>query len=324
MSKLSSKTALYIFIFLVCFAVAMATWWVILMAKLVSQTVDVATLLGASQEFINQLEEERIARQIMLGMEGTVFLMSVLLGVWLIYRSLVKAEQFTHRQQNFLMSVTHELKTPLASIKLYLESIESEKIPAEKKTAIIPRMKQDVYRLECLIGYIIDAARFEKHDYKIKHETINLSQLIDNIIDSFEQAATTIPLSVKSDIKPDLHIRGDTIALSRAIGAILENMNKYHDGHKIEVAVHMREAGDKNIVLSLADAGIGLEKSDLKKIFERFYRVGNELTRSTAGTGLGLYLCYEIIKMHGGEINAKSDGSGKGAEFVITLPCEVI
>ncbi len=315
--QLSSKSALIWFLFMVLVAVALAVWWIIFMAQLVDEKVEIAQQMGASREMLEQIQAQEVRRQVMLGMEGVFLILLILTGGWLIYRALVKTEELKFHQQNFLMAVTHELKTPLASIKLYLDTLQSPKIDASKKETIVPKMQDDVVRLEHLVQNILDAGRFERSGYQLRKSDLDLSALVQDRVDAIRKVHTPIPKNVKASIQPEIPFYGDGVALGRAIDAILENSLKYHDGN-VDIAVDLVNSGGR-IVLSVRDKGIGFDRKDAKAIFERFYRVGDEMTRRQAGTGLGLYLCREIIRAHGGRVDAESDGPGKGATFTIRL-----
>jgi len=318
---LSQKSALVIFVILMVFIIGQGTWWVVFMAQLADEKVDIAMQLGGDPAFVEQMHEQEIARQVMLGLEGSVFLIVLLIGIWLIYRALVKTEQLKKHQQNFLMAVTHELKTPLASMQVYLDSLQSEKIPEEKKQAIVPRMKNDVLRLERMVEDILEAGRIGRSAYHIKRERVNLSELVDRAADQAQQTVATVPIELTREVQKDVCMDADPIVLRRALDAVLDNALKYHDGTRISIDVRLSAENGK-AEITIADRGVGLERQECEAVFDRFYRVGNELTRTTQGTGLGLYLCREMIRGHGGEVTARSDGLHKGTRFTITLPLE--
>jgi len=316
--NLTPKTALIIFISVVVVLFAQAVWWVAFMAQLTDEKVEMATELGADQQYIAEIQKQETKRQIMLGSEGLFFLTLVLIGAWLIYRSLVKAEELKFHQQNFLMAVTHELKTPMASIKIYLGSLESPRITDEKKLEIIPRVKDDLARLEKLVDNILDAGRFERAGFHLDRADFNLTTLVNKLLDDLDMVATIVPLDLKRKIDTDIIFDGDPKALGRAIGGILENSLKYNEKEKIVLNIALKKHG-KLIELTITDNGMGFDTNDASAIFNRFYRLGAELSRSKPGSGLGLYLAREIVKAHGGKIAAHSDGPGKGATFTITL-----
>jgi len=318
--RLSQRTALWIFILLVIFILAQAVWWIVFMAELIDEKVEMAQELGGSPEFVENMHQQEIGRQIMIGLEGVVFLVFLLAGVWLIYRSLVRTQQLKRHEQNFLMAVTHELKTPLASLKLYLDSLQSPKIADEKKREVIPRMKQDVNRLERLVEDILQAGRFDRASFQLQKEPLDISALVQAVVDERRSLPSDIPVRTKAEVQPGLMIFGDPAALRRAVDAVLDNAVKYTaDSESIDVTVKLTGgAGQARLVV--ADNGIGLQRGELSRVFDRFYRVGSEMARATRGSGLGLYLCREMVRMHGGEVVARSEGLGRGAEFEITLP----
>jgi signal transduction histidine kinase len=317
-SGLSPRTALIVFVVLVAAMLAQAVWWIVFMARLVDEKVSMAYELGATPDIVEQMQDQEISRQIMLGLEGVFFLIIIIIGAWLMYRALTRATQLKFHQQNFLMAVTHELKTPLASIRIYLDSLASEKVSHETKQTVFPRMKEDIDRLEKLVERILDAGRFERSGYHLHRETFSLSQLVSRRIEALKRVPVDLPIDISSTLEPDIEYFGDRVALSRAIDAIMENSLKYHDSQAIKIDINLTQS-DTTVTLIVTDHGIGLSGSDRRDVFERFYRVGNELTRQTSGTGLGLYLCREIVRAHGGDIHARSGGAGAGAEFTITL-----
>ncbi len=316
--NLSPRKAFTLFMVMVVFLLAQAVWWVVLMARLVAENARVATELGGSAEFIEQIHRQAIQRQVMVGLEGSFFIIIFALGIWLMYRALVRTEELTFHQQNFLMAVTHELKTPLASMRIYLDTLQSTKISPEKKQEIIPRLKDDANRLEKLVHNILEAGKFERHGYHLNPEQFNLSALVRERAQALDRAPLDVPKKIEIDIQDGLEIKGDEPALGRALDAILENSLRYHDGNQVVVSVKLRSENGKAMI-EIGDRGIGIEKKDLARVFDRFYRVGDEMTRTASGTGLGLYLCREIIRAHGGTVRAESDGPGQGSRFTVTL-----
>lgn len=321
-SSLSPRTAFITFVVMVVFVVALAAWWVVLMARLADEKVDIAEQLGANQEFVEQLHQEEITRQIMLGSEGSVFLLTVLLGIWLIYRALHQTEVLRRRQENFLMAVTHELKTPLASMSVYLDTLQSDKIPSAKKQAVVPRLQQDLRRLERLVEDILEAGRFETGEFKPNRQRVDLGALLNSSAERLiDYAGTAAAVKLKREIESEVWVNVDTPIISRAIGAVLDNAVKYSGRSDAEIRISLRRHQHR-AVISIRDNGAGIAQNELESIFDRFYRIGHELTRAKGGTGLGLYLSREMIRAHGGNVVARSLGPGHGAEFVITLPLD--
>jgi len=318
-SRLSQRAALWIFVLLVAFILAQAVWWIMFMAQLIDEKVDMAQELGASPEYVENMHRQEVGRQIMIGFEGIFFLILLLIGVWLIYRSLVHTQQLKRHEQNFLMAVTHELKTPLASLLLYLEALQSTKIAEEKKREVIPRMKQDLHRLQRLVEDILQAGRFDRASFRLQEEEIDFSALVGAVVAERRALPTDKSLHIEANLQPGVTVYGDSIALRRAVDAILDNAIKYSVDRSAEVAVRLT-ARDGKARLAVTDQGIGLERSELTRVFDRFYRVESEVTRASRGSGLGLYLCREMVRLHGGEVRAKSEGPERGSEFEILLP----
>lgn len=318
---LTPRTALVLFIILAAVVLAQAVWWIVFMAQLVDEKVDMAAELGADADYVEQIHREEVRRQTMLGMEGIFFLVLMLFGAWLIYRTLVRAEELKFHQQNFLMAVTHELKTPLASMEIYLDSMKSEKIPVEKKVEIIPRMQDDLRRLEKLVENILDAGRFERSGYQLNRSRLNFAQLVGHALDDLAALPTEVPVEIVRNLPTTTTVDADPTALRRALDAILENSLRYNDNATARLEVSLSCLGNR-CRLEIRDNGVGLSREESSQVFNRFYRAGRELNRTRPGSGLGLFLAREIIRAHGGEITASSDGPGQGAVFSITLNTE--
>jgi signal transduction histidine kinase len=319
---ISPRTALWLFVSVTVVLATQAVWWIAFMARLTDEKVELAGELGAGEEFLQVLQEQEISRQIMLGLEGIFFLLLVGVGAWIIYRALVNAEKLKFHQQNFLMAVTHELKTPLASMKIYLDSLGSERISTERKAQIIPRMRDDIGRLDKLVQNILDAGRFERDGYRLDRSQFDLVRLIKETIEHFQKEPHKITLEIRRSLPEQLQFEGDPIAFRRALGTVIENCIKYNDNNPVQIDITATKDVD-DIKITISDNGIGLDPSDQRQIFERFYRAGEELTRNRPGSGLGLYLCREIIRAHGGTIFARSDGVGHGTTFTITIRSDI-
>ncbi len=318
MKRLTPRTALVLFLGLVVVALAQAVWWIVLMARLTDEQVEMARELGATDAFIETVHQEEISRQIMVGTEGLFFLVVIIFGAWLIYRALVRTEELKFHHDNFMMSVTHELRTPLASLRVYLDTLQSPKIPAEKKERVLPRMREDADRLERLVDNILQAGRFERGEASFVMRTVDFSSLVTDSLERLERFASDTERTINHSLESDVMLEADAEALRRAVDVLLENSLKYHDGGRIVVDVTLESKGS-DVFLTVSDQGKGLLRKDVDRVFDRFYRVDNELSRNTPGSGLGLYLCREIIRNHGGDVTAESEGIDKGTTFAVRL-----
>ena len=247
--------------------------------------------------------------------EATIFISSLIFGIWLINRGHkieVSAEQQT---RNFLLSITHELKTPLASIKLTLETMLKRDLKKESRDTLSGNAVKEIDRLNNLVNDLLLAAKVETF-YQPHKENFDVEELLSDIIHDFEDRHEDLKVDF---IKPDkaIFMLGEKQGLASAFENLLENARKYSfDNVKINV---MLAAKDNKVFVSVADSGIGIVDADKKKVFEKFYRVGSEDTRKAKGTGLGLYIVNEVVKAHNGKI-AISDNQPKGTVFKIILP----
>ena len=247
--------------------------------------------------------------------EASIFISSLIFGIWLINRGHkieVSAEQQT---RNFLLSITHELKTPLASIKLTLETMLKRDLKKESRDTLSGNAVKEIDRLNNLVNDLLLAAKVETF-YQPHKENFDVEELLSDIIHDFEDRHEDIKVDFT---KPDkaIFMLGEKQGLASAFENLLENARKYSfDNVKINVIL---AAKDNKVFVSVADSGIGIVDADKKKVFEKFYRVGSEDTRKAKGTGLGLYIVNEVVKAHNGKI-AISDNQPKGTVFKIILP----
>ena len=316
--QLKPRAAFLVFNFLVIFLMANSIWWFILMERVTDEKIQMSQELGASAEVIEQIYEQESSRRRMIILEGVVFFLFLLAGLWMIYRTLVKQRELRQQQENFMMAITHELKTPLASINLYVDSLLSPEIAEQEKLKILPKIKHDVYRLKRQIENVLEVARHHGLTEKSSYESFNLSQLLDQRLDALKKFYSNVNYRLKADIEEKVRIYGDRRALGKAIDLILENSLVHNEGREIEITVGL-SLSNNIIYLNIGDNGCGVDKEEISKIFDQFYRAGPELTRPSYGTGLGLYIAREIINSHGGTISVISEGPSRGIAFTVKL-----
>ena len=286
------------------------------MEQLVQEKISLAEQLGASSELIENIDKEEKARQTMVILEGTVFFLILVGGLALVYRALLQQQQLRKQQENFMMAVTHELKTPLASMSVYLDGLKSPDISEQVKQTLIPKIKSDVFRLQRLIENVLEAARTQHPANRTEFQLLNFSELVSERLNAMSKFTFDTECKFRSEIEPNIMFNGDRRNLGKAIDAILENSIIHNKGQAIEVTVILKII-EEHITLRISDNGQGIPKNELAHIFEQFYRVGSELTRSAQGTGLGLYICREIVEAHSGTVHAVSDGISQGVAFII-------
>lgn len=254
-------------------------------------------------------------RVFMIMSEGFVFFTILLIGLWKVRSSIKKELKYSVRQNNFLLSVTHELKTPLAANKLYLQTILKRELETQKRNELIQKAVSENLRLEVMVDNILNASRIENNAIHIHKEEIDLSQLLNEIAARFNKIIQKEV--IKSDIEPGISIQGDKFMIETSVNNLLENAIKYA-GIEESIYLYLKETEEDEVIFGVKDQGLGVPLNYQKEIFEKFVRNENEETRSQKGTGLGLFITAEFIKIHGGEISYK-DNSPAGANFEIIL-----
>lgn len=246
--------------------------------------------------------------------EGTTFLIVILIGAVVVYTSFMRRIRLSKQQNNFMLAVTHELKSPIAAMKLNLQTLERHQLDEEKKQQLLQRCIKESNRLNDLCNNMLFASQLEGRQYKAVREEFDLSALADYVAGDY---SGRYPRKFIREIEPECKMTGDRVMLQMAINNILENAVKYTPEDKpITVRLSTR---DNNAILQIADQGVGIADGEKKKIFNKFYRVGNEESRKSKGTGLGLYLTNKIILQHKGRITVKNN-TPTGSIFEICLP----
>ena len=270
-------------------------------------------------EVTGEIDKEARRHIVMFVSEGGFFMLVILLGAYMIYRTLRRSEELKYRQQNFIQAVTHEFRTPLTSLRLYLETLQSGKLDAPKTAEIYPKMLDDCDRLDRMIGNVLQASLYNQQEYKLNLAETDLSVDLEEYLAGMGAQIKRNHGDIRKEVEPGIRVRTDYQALDRAVTALVDNALKYSGPSDKRITVSLKRKGGQ-AELTVADNGIGIPRSEQEKIFERFYRSGNEQTRNVRGTGLGLYLVRQIVEAHGGEVAVVSGGENEGSVFTITLP----
>jgi len=250
--------------------------------------------------------------------EALAFAIILVIGIWLINKRYNQQVNTAQLSRNFLLSITHELKSPIASIQLVLETLKKRQLNEEQIKKLSQNALQDTNRLNTLVNDLLLAAKVETA-YQPHIETISLSNLLPELIAKLQHRYPTANFDFRQS-KDDIEIAGDLTGITSVAMNLLENAVKYSHQTKPVITTSLREI-NKKISIQFSDNGIGISDKEKNKVFERFYRIGNEDTRQTKGTGLGLYIVDQIIKAHQGSISV-SDNSPQGSIFTISLPKE--
>jgi len=252
-------------------------------------------------------------KKMILG-EGMVFGISLILGLWFIQNAYIKEVENTGKQKNFLLSVTHELRSPIASINLITQTLLKRKLDTEKTTDLHESILSESTRLEKLINNLLLTTRIN-NAYNYNFETIHVNEVVNEVIkkSTFQNPEAVIHTNLA---KEDLTIMADKEAFISIINNMVENSIKYSP-KPAQIALTIKDS-QKNITIEVADQGIGIPDNEKSKVSEQFYRIGNEETRETKGTGLGLYIVDKITKAHNGTMEIQNN-TPKGSKFIITL-----
>lgn len=321
--KLRRATILY-WTLLIYIIVALVWWFITLekqndeMKRLQASQM-VATVDSASNPEIFNAAVQKISRDYKgnrtkyIG-EGSIFLLLILVGAAFVYRSVRRQFYIQLQQQNFMMAVTHELKTPISVIRLNLETMQKYSLDAEWQKKLLGVMLKETLRLNFLTNNILIASQLEGGGYQFSKEELDLSDLLKDCIHDFR---TRFPeKEFRSQIEQGVDIKGDALLLQMMINNLLENAVKYSP-KETPVSAYLKKESE-TIKLSVIDEGPGIADEEKKNIFSKFYRIGNEATRKTQGTGLGLYLCSKIARDHNADISV-TNNTPSGSNFAVTF-----
>ncbi len=246
--------------------------------------------------------------------EGGVFLLLLFLGIWWIKKNVWQDLKRAQKEKNFLLAVTHELKTPIAAIRLNTQTLKNRKLSEEQSQDLCADIITESNRLETLVNNILLATQFEQNTVLGNWQKTDLSAIVEAQIKRFQQLFPE--RTVNSTIHSNIFLQAEENMLVSLLFNLLENANKYSP---VSEPISVLLKGSEHIVLlEISDFGIGIPNEERKSIFEKFHRVGNEETRSQKGTGLGLYIVKEICKAHKAEITI-NDNSPCGSRFQITF-----
>ncbi len=248
---------------------------------------------------------------------GTTFLVLVLVGVVMYLSLSVKEINLNRRQSNFMDAVTHELKSPIASLKLYLQTLHRRQVSEEEQANFHRYMLEDVERLDDLINHLLDAAKLSKPANDSEMEDLQLAELLPRWVEELRVRYRIQEGAVRVQVEPSV-VRARSVDLAMIFRNVIDNAFKYaSDPAEIEVISHVNE--EDHVVTLIKDNGTGIPRRLRRKIFHRFFRMGVELQREKPGTGLGLYIVDTLVRRMKGRIRVRDRDDGTGTIFEITL-----
>lgn len=268
---------------------------------------------------------EKVSPQIVIDMPnvfpfvgGIILLVGLSFSMVFIFRHLNVQIRLNRLYDNFIANITHELKSPLSSLQLYIETLNTRDVPPEKQKEFLEQMTKDTIRLQNLINTILDISALESGKNKTNFEVFDSCEIINRLVNEsaehFRLNEGTIQFNCQSSAK----IFIDVNAFKMVINNLIDNSIKYNIGD-LKINLELKKTLNK-VIINFTDNGIGINSKEQKKIFQKFYRIYDEDIPNVKGTGLGLYWVKEIIKKHGGKIYVRSEGKGKGTTFIIELP----
>lgn len=321
--KKKLRRATIVYWVLLFYIVAALVWWFIslekqndAMTKLqvnqLNATVDSGTQPVLYQQELTKILKENKRNTGKYVSEGVTFFLLILVGAGFVYRSVRRQLRLQQQHQNFIMAVTHELKTPISVTHLNLETLQKYSLEPEKQKKLIRMTLQETSRLNDLTNNILISSQLDGEGYKSSKEELDISDLLKDRVHDFRMRYPE--RNFKENIESEIELKGDPLLLQMLINNLVENAIKYSPKQKPITCVLRQH--NRHIELSIIDEGPGIEENEKQRIFDKFYRIGNELTRKTQGTGLGLYLCRKIAKDHNADIRVTNNEPG-GSNFTV-------
>lgn len=281
------------------YMVAAFIWWYVSLEKQNDQITQIkmeklqtspAASAAQYQALLNYQDRKR--KQFLS--EGITFLFLFFLGAIYVYRSLVKQLKYSNQQQNFMMAVTHELKTPIAVTQLNIETLLKRDLQADQQKQLLSNSLKETQRLDALCNNILLAAQLDLADYQQNKQSVQLSDIVLGVLKSFEERFPTRKMI--SNIQQGVTMYAEPLLMQMLLQNLLDNAHKYAPmDTPIELILVQNQ---QEILIQVKDQGPGIPIAERERVFNKFYRLGNESTRSAKGTGLGLYLCKKIAQFH--------------------------
>ena len=319
-----SKRTTIIFFALVGYIVLQFLWWEVLIVRQSNELIEIQKNIIALESTNNKqlmekivvLDQQKMRRVYMTVGEGTVFLLILLGGAYQVLKSIKKERELSAQQSNFILSVSHELKTPIASSKLQLQTLLKHELEREKQIQLLNNAITESDRLQKLVDNILLVTQVENNSISAHFSNLNFSELIETTLERY------FDMYIKNNwlcltLEPNVELKGDKDLLPSLIINLIENAIKY-SYETLEVRISLKQINHQ-VILEITDKGCGVNDSEKEKIFEKFYRSGNEEVRKTKGTGIGLYIVKQIANMHHAHITVKPN-QPSGSIFTLQFP----
>jgi signal transduction histidine kinase len=302
---------------LLIYVLAALIWWYIALNLQNNQmsAYRIELLAHDDPSYISKLEKinsDRHRLATAYKSEGLVFILVILAGAIFLRSAVMRQILIQRQQQNFMMAITHELKTPISIARLNIETLQKHVLDESKKEKILKSSLQEINRLNTLTGNILVSAQLEGGSYLFNKEELDFSQIISDSSQDFANRFPNRPWNI--DLEAGLFVSGDPLLMQILVNNLIDNAVKYSPPAS-PITIILKKEANRGI-LELRDEGEGIPKKEHKRIFQKFYRVGNEDTRTAQGTGLGLYLCRKITQDHKMRLQV-SDNRPRGTIFTV-------
>jgi two-component system, OmpR family, sensor histidine kinase SenX3 len=273
----------------------------------------IAVFVGSGWIILNWREGIRV-------LLGFIFFTAIVTGLILNTSFLVREIRKNEQHDSFINAVTHELKTPIASIRLYVQTLQRRELEEPQRKEFYRLMIEDTDRLSNTVEQVLKAGRAGAR--KAEHVEVDFAGLVERCVETARNSYHLQPEALRYESSLNgrgSQVTGDAEDLRTAVSNLLDNAVKY-SGNRVDISVHLDLAEQKRLVLRVQDQGVGIPRGELKSIFKRFYRVPGRALPQVRGTGLGLFLVRTIAQRHGGRVKAESAGEGKGATMILEIP----
>lgn len=291
--------------------------WIVLMAVWINWYLKNSRKF---QEFAQKIRPDLFADEFnwIILLEGCFLMLIILAGVYIIFVYWNKQARLNKLQSNFVSSVSHELKSPLASIQLYLETLKYQEVSKEDSEDFVETMLTDTERLASLIDNILASSKYDPKSMQLQFQPVEMGAFIREVVLGLKRQFEERNCQVKLEGEEDLILLLDQRAMRMVFNNLIGNALRYSPvGSPLTIRMQKNK---KYCEIEFIDQGMGLDKRDMKKIFKKFYRVTNKDSQNIEGAGLGLFISNEIVRSHKGQIRVFSEGRSKGSVFTVALP----
>jgi signal transduction histidine kinase len=291
--------------------------WIVLMAVWINWYLKNSRKF---QEFAQKIRPDLFADEFnwIILLEGCFLMLIILAGVYIIFVYWNKQARLNKLQSNFVSSVSHELKSPLASIQLYLETLKYQEVSKEDSEDFVETMLTDTERLASLIDNILASSKYDPGSMQLQFQPVEIGAFLREVMEGLKRQFEERNCQVKLEGEEDQILMLDQRAMRMVFNNLIGNALRYSPvGSPLTIRMHKSK---KYCEIEFMDQGMGLDKKDMKKIFKKFYRVTNKDSQNIEGAGLGLFISKEIVRSHKGQMRVFSEGRGRGTVFTVALP----